>query len=421
MEKFEKIRGTEDICGEYALEFEALRKKCFHFAKLYGYRYIETPIIENANLFVRSVGETSDIVKKEFYNFVDKGEREIVLRPEGTASVIRSVVENKSLNKLPTPIKYFYFGPMFRYERPQSGRLRQFHQFGVECINSNSYNDDAEAIMFAYNIIKSLGIQDKVVLSINNIGNFESRKKWMNTLSKYFEKHKDQLTEDSIKRIHVNPLRIIDDKVDSKKDFVKKAPKIDEFLSKQEIDYFNNIQKVLKENKIPFKYDASIVRGLDYYTNIVFEINTTDASLKGQPTLVGGGRYAKLVSELGGEECSCLGFAIGIERILVLLKTLNIKLHTQHSIDAIVVCVCEDVYPYALELMQKLRAHDISCVANFNNTKMKNQFKLADFYNARYALVIGKEEMANNTVQVKNQKTLKQEAIKLDKLVEVIK
>ena len=420
MEKIEKIRGTEDIFGKYAEEFWALKKQCFNFAKLYGYRYIETPIMENANLFVRSVGESSDIVKKEFYNFIDKGDREVVLRPEGTASVIRSIVENKALNKLPTPIKYFYFGPMFRYERPQSGRLRQFHQFGVECINSNSYIDDAEAIIFAYNLIKSLNIKD-VTLSINNIGNFKSREQWIKKLATYFEHHKDELTEDSVKRINTNPLRIIDDKVDSKKEVVKNAPKIDEFLTKEEIEYFNNVKRVLEENKIPYIYDSTIVRGLDYYTNIVFEINTSSPILKGQPTLVGGGRYAKLVSELGGEECSCLGFAVGIERVLVLLKGLGIELNQEPGIDCVVVCINESVYPFALELMQKLRANNISCVCNFNNTKIKNQFKLADFYNSRYALVIGEDEVKNKTIQVKNQKTLKQEAIEIEKLLEVIK
>ena len=420
MEKIEKIRGTEDIFGKYAEEFCALKKHCCNFAKLYGYRYIETPIIENANLFVRSVGQTSDIVKKEFYNFVDKGDREIVLRPEGTASVIRSIVENKALNKLPTPIKCFYFGPMFRYERPQSGRLRQFHQFGVECINSNSYMDDAEAIIFAYNLIKSLKIKD-VKLSINNIGSFKSREQWIKKLSKYFTEHKKELTEDSVKRINSNPLRIIDDKVDSKKEVVKNAPRIDEFLTTEEKAYFNNVKRVLEENKIPYEYDSTIVRGLDYYTNIVFEINTSNPTLKGQPTLVGGGRYAKLVSELGGEECSCLGFAIGIERILVLLKALDIELNKDKGIDCVLVCISEEVYPYALKLMEQLRDNDISCVCNFNNTKIKNQFKLADFYNARFALIIGEDEIKNKIITVKNQETRKEEKIRIEKLLEAIK
>ena len=187
------------------------------------------------------------------------------------------------------------------------------------------------------------------------------------------------------------------------------------------VAYFNNIKKVLEENNIPYEYDSTMVRGLDYYTNVVFEINTSNLALKGQPTIAGGGRYAKLVAELGGEECSCLGFAIGIERILVLLKALNIQLDKTNGIDAVIVCINENVYPYVLELMQNLRSHNISCVCNFNNTKIKNQFKLADFYNAKYAIVIGDDEMKNKTVQLKNQKTLKQETIKIEKLLEEIK
>ena len=261
-DKSTRLRGTIDIYGKYAEQFTYIIDSCTKLAKLYGYQYFETPVIESKSLFVSSVGESSDIVKKEFYEFTDKGERSVVLRPEGTASVIRAVVENKIINQQIHPIRVYYVEPMFRYERPQSGRLREFHQFGIECIGTGSYMDDVESLIFAYQIINSLGIKH-VTLSINNIGNFTSRSKWITALTKYFKKFEKDLTPDSINRINSNPLRILDDKIDGKKDFVKNAPKIDEFLTQQEVEYFNNILVELKKQKIPFVIDPTMVRGLD--------------------------------------------------------------------------------------------------------------------------------------------------------------
>ena len=416
----QRLRGTIDIYYEYAQQFVAVVDNCTKLAKLHGYKYIETPVIEPKSLFVSSVGESSDIVKKEFYDFADKGGREIVLRPEGTASVIRAVVENKMLNQYSHPLRVYYCEPMFRYERPQSGRLREFHQFGVECIDTNSYMDDVETLIFAYKIINSLGIKN-VTLSINNIGNFSSRSKWIDALKKYFNKYKNQLTEDSINRIESNPLRILDDKIDGKKDFVKAAPKVDNFLTKQEIEYFDNIIKELKRQNIPLVIDPTMVRGLDYYTNFVFEINSTEPKLAAQSTLLGGGRYNNLLAKLGAKDEGCIGFACGIERIIEQLELENISLKTNDNIKIVVAPLDAKCNSAALDILNKLRDNNIGAICNFNAYKIRNHFNLADKTQCEQIIIIGEKEMANKKVLIKNQKTLKQTEVAINKIIEFLK
>ena len=416
----QRLRGTIDIYHEYAKQFVVVVDNCTKLAKLHGYQYIETPVIEPKSLFVSSVGESSDIVKKEFYDFADKGGREIVLRPEGTASVIRAVVENKMLNQYSHPFRVYYCEPMFRYERPQSGRLREFHQFGVECIDTNSYMDDVETLIFAYKIINSLGIKN-VTLSINNIGNFSSRSKWIDALKKYFNKYKNQLTEDSINRIESNPLRILDDKIDGKKDFVKAAPKVDNFLTKQEIEYFDNIIKELKRQNIPFVIDPTMVRGLDYYTNFVFEINSNEKGLAGQPTLLGGGRYNNLVGRFASEDVGCIGFACGIERILVQLELEGISLPEVNKVQVVIANLDESCNGTVINIMNDLRKNDISVVCNFNTYKIRNHFNVADRLNCEQVIILGKKELENKKVLIKNQKTLKQEEVKISEIINFLK
>ena len=416
----QRLRGTIDIYHEYAKQFVAVVDNCTKLAKLYGYKYIETPAIEPKSLFVSSVGESSDIVKKEFYDFADKGGREIVLRPEGTASVIRAVVENKMLNQYSHPLRVYYCEPMFRYERPQSGRLREFHQFGVECIDTNSYMDDVETLIFAYKMINSLGIKN-VTLSINNIGNFSSRSKWIDALKKYFNKYKNQLTEDSINRIESNPLRILDDKIDGKKDFVKAAPKVDNFLTKQEIEYFDNIIKELKRQNIPLVIDPTMVRGLDYYTNFVFEINSNEKGLAGQPTLLGGGRYNNLVGRFASEDVGCIGFACGIERILVQLELEGISLPEVNKVQVVIANLDESCNGTVINIMNDLRKNDISVVCNFNTYKIRNHFNVADRLNCEQVIILGKKELENKKVLIKNQKTLKQEEVKISEIINFLK
>ncbi|MDR0674683.1 MAG: histidine--tRNA ligase [Mycoplasmataceae bacterium] len=418
--KYSKPRGTEDWLPEVSENYRTLTNLLFLISSLSGYHEIATPIFENSELFIRSVGETSDIVKKEFYAFKDKGGRDMVLRPEGTAGIIRAVVEEKLLNKLVSPIKLSYTGPMFRYERPQNGRLRQFHQFGVECINTNSVLDDIDLLLMAESILRTVGVK-KFEISINNIGNFEARNKWINELREYFSHYKKQLSELSQSRIETNPLRILDDKEDNKKDFVKNAPKIDKFLSSKEKEDFNLICNALKIAKVPFKIDSNLVRGLDYYTNFIFEINSTDERLSGQPTIIGGGRYANLVKELGGEECACVGFALGIERLALILEYENIKLPIQKPIDVVIANLNEKNEITPVLILAYLRSSGISAVCKFDAYKLTKSFNYAEALNARFVIILGEKELTENKLVIKNQKTLKQETIDFDKIVDFIK
>lgn len=422
MVKFPKIRGMED---RYDLEAKNLLflKSFFGFlAENSGYKPFITPIMENADLFIRSVGDTSDIVTKEFYDFKDKGDRHIVLRPEGTAGVIRGLIEDKIIYSKQLPVKVYYSGEMFRYERPQSGRLRQFNQFGVECVGTNSVYDDADMLVLADSCIRQTGVKDYKIY-INNIGNYESRSKWINELKSYFKKYKNELTEDSVNRIETNPLRILDDKVDGKKEFVKKAPKIDTFLTKQEKEDFNKIVTVLKEMKIEFTIDDTLVRGLDYYTNFVFEIVSTRKELTGQPTLAGGGRYSYLVKELGGSDLSCSGFAIGLERLLIQINAENVKINSEQSVDVCLACIYND--PQAIKIAfiisNILKSSNISCICNFDSTKLEKHFKYAKDNNAKFVIILGEKEFKSNSFIIKDQKTLKQETVNLKDLIEYMK
>ncbi len=422
MSKFTKIRGTEDRFDLDARNLNFLIGLFSRLSELSGYNPMITPIIENSDLFIRSVGNSSDIVTKEFYDFKDKGDRHVVLRPEGTAGIIRALVENKIIYSKQLPIKTYYYGPMFRYERPQSGRLRQFNQFGIECVGTNSVYDDADILSLAVLFLNLLQLKNYTI-SINNIGNYESRNKWIEQLKIYFKKYEKDLTEDSIKRINTNPLRILDDKVDGKKDFVKNAPKIDAFLTQKEKDDFNIIVESLKKMNINFTIDQTLVRGLDYYTNFVFEINSTAPELAGQPTLVGGGRYSYLVKELGGSDLSCCGFAIGLERILIQLACEN-KQHVEPaSIDVCLACLSNDqrAKSIAFIIANTIKLKGMSCICNYDSSKLEKHFKYAKDNNAKFVIILGDKEIQNDTVIIKDQRSLTQQEIKVNKLFDYLK
>lgn len=417
-----KPRGTEDLFFNLDPSFDIVTSIAKMVAQLNGFYEVKTPIFEHEELFIRSIGAASDIVNKEFYQFKDKSDRNLVLRPEQTASIIRAVVENKLLNKTVSPIKLFYCGPMFRYERPQSGRLRQFHQFGVECINSTSYCDDVEMLVFAKSIIDAFELK-KYIININNICGFETRKKWIDALKRYFAPFKNLLTEDSQKRLDINPLRILDDKIDGQKDFVLKAPKISSFASKDELDYFSNITKLLDVMKIDYKINETLVRGLDYYCNFVFEISSTSDVLKGQPTLIGGGRYNNLMKELGGEDASCVGFAMGIERIIIALENDNLLDNAKQKYidcDVTIANLSKESELIALILSRLLRLAGISCSSSYNTYKLDKHFKFAASCHAKFVLILGPKELKAEKIIVKNQKTLKQQEVAMPDLIKYI-
>ncbi|MCQ3915727.1 MAG: histidine--tRNA ligase [Mycoplasmoidaceae bacterium] len=415
-----KPRGTQDYIYELEPGFDIVCQTCRTIAKLNGFYQIKTPTFEYKELFIRTVGDTTDIVNKEFYEFKDKGDRDMVLRPELTASVCRAIVENKLLQRMAHPIKFFYIEPMYRYERPQSGRLRLFHQFGVECVASNSYHDDVDMILLATSILNAFNLTDYVI-KINNICSSATRAKWIEALKIYFKDFKDQLTEDSQARLDRNPLRILDDKIDGKKDFVKVAPKITQFATNEEIEYFKKITDALTELQIPYAIDDTLVRGLDYYCNFIFEIESTSELLKGQPTLIGGGRYNTMIKELGGDDANCVGFALGIERLLVALtgnSVLKKAIDDYKHIDVVVANLSEDTNLISTMICKMLRIAGFSCTTNRNTTKLEKHFKYAESQGAKYVIIVGPKDVKKQSVLIKNQLTMKQEEVKIAKLVD---
>lgn len=414
-----KPRGTSDYFYQLDPSLDLLINFAKNLSRLNGYYEIVTPIFEHKELFVRSVGSTSDIVEKEMYEFVDKNNRPLVLRPEMTASVCRCITENNLLMKMALPIKTFYIGPMFRYERPQSGRSRQFYQFGVECIGSNSYFDIVEIVIFAISFLQIFHY-DEYVLKINNICGCETRKKWITALKKYFSKHKEKLSIDSQKRLDKNPLRILDDKIDREKDFVKKAPKIVDFATKNEIDYFKKITNIFDQQKIKYVIDDTLVRGLDYYCNFVFEIESTSSLLKGQPTLIGGGQYNTLLKELGSEETNCIGFAIGLDRLIVALNNNEIFKKQKEmylNVDVVIAPLESKFDLYALSISNCLKQNAISSLTKFGTNKLEKHFKYAQKQKAKFVIIFGEKEIKENVVLIKDQKTRQQEKIELKNIV----
>ncbi|MGL4950757.1 MAG: histidine--tRNA ligase [Mycoplasma sp.] len=420
MASYTKPRGTVDLIGTDASNFNYLESILKFVAEQYNFKEIKTPIFESKELFTKSVGETSDIVNKEFYDFLDKGGRAIALRPEGTAGTIRALVENKALSKQPTPVKVFYIGPMFRYERPQSGRQRQFHQFGVEVVGKLSIIDEVECLCLAHSIINACKISN-YELEINNIGSLEARAKWIKSLQVYFEKYKDQLSEDSQRRLATNPLRILDDKVDGKKDFVITSPKLEEFLSPDEKQYFENIKKYLDGMGISYKVNLNLVRGLDYYCGLVFEFVSKSDKLSGQSTILGGGRYDNLVKDTGGDNVPGFGFAIGIERFLIAMSDEHQELFKQELLDVVIAPLTDKAVDMSLLINMVLRNAGFKVAMHNDTIKLDKHFKFADANPSRFLLILGEKELTAKSILVKDQINKTEKVIEISKLEEYLK
>ena len=410
----QKPRGTLDWYGEQLDKFNRVGEILRSLANFYRFNEIVTPTFENLELFNKSVGETSDIVSKELYNFQDKGGRNIALRPEGTAGVVRSYVEEKMYANKIGPTKLFYLINLFRYERPQGGRLREFHQFGVEYLNVDNPLNDVECIFFATNILNAFGLQNSVKLKINNLGSLEQRKLWIEELKKYFEPYKNQLTEDSIKRLDKNPLRILDDKVDGEKDFVKNAPKLSNFLSEEDKEYFEFITQSLEALKVDFEIDESLVRGLDYYTGIVFEFVSTDENLVGKSTIIGGGRYANLIKQTGGPDYQGLGFAIGIERLIIALESIGYDFEIDNSVDVFIGCKDEAISLIGLGLAGLLRNTGLTTDIEYGVFKKDKNAKLAIRNQAKFYIWIDEESVEKNQISIEDMSTNTKEYVKFD-------
>jgi len=399
------LRGTRDILPEeigYWQRVEATAREILNRA---AYREIRTPIFEETALFERGIGEATDIVGKEMYTFSDRKERSITLRPEGTAGVVRSFIENK-LHGQGGVQRLWYTGPMFRYERPQAGRQRQFHQIGVEAIGTADPRADVEVIAIATDILQALGLKN-LHLALNSVGNSEDRQRYREALVDYLTPYKEELDPDSRDRLTRNPLRILDSKDQRTQEIALSAPKIYEYLGPDSQKHFEQVQTLLTDLGISYELNHRLVRGLDYYTHTAFEIISDD--LGAQATVCGGGRYDGLVQELGGPETPAVGWAIGLERLIILLQQLDATQTT--AIDFYVVSRGTAAEHQALKIAQKLRQSGFSVELDLSGSAFGKQFKRADRSGAVVCLILGDEEAANGTVQVKWLKTGQQEAI----------
>lgn len=413
---YQRPKGTNDILPGESEKWQTIEQTARKLFDQYQFHEIRTPIFEHIEVISRSVGDTTDIVTKEMYDFHDKGDRHITLRPEGTAPIVRSFVENKLFGpEHQKPYKVYYMGPMFRYERPQKGRLRQFHQIGVEVFGSDNPATDVETMAMALQFFRELGIKD-LRLVINSLGDQETRTAYRQALIDYLTPFKEQLSADSNRRLLENPLRVLDSKDEKDKAVVAGAPSILDYLSETAQKHFEAVTKMLDALNIAYEIDSNMVRGLDYYTHTIFEIMSDDPKMGAQSTICAGGRYNQLVAELGGPETAGFGFAMGFERLLMILEAQGITLAAQKPLNAYVVSLGEATNIEALQIVQSIRQAGFSAERDVMNRKAKAQFKTADKLNAQLVLTIGETELANGVVNVKNLATRVEKAYPLTQI-----
>ncbi|MCG1814310.1 histidine--tRNA ligase [Staphylococcus epidermidis] len=414
-------RGTQDILPQDSAKWRYIENRLHTLMELYNYKEIRTPIFESTELFARGVGDSTDVVQKEMYTFKDKGDRSLTLRPEGTAAVVRSYIEHKMQGEPNQPIKLYYNGPMFRYERKQKGRYRQFNQFGVEAIGAENPSIDAEILAMVMHIYESFGLKH-LKLVINSIGDSESRKEYNEALVKHFEPVIDTFCSDCQSRLHTNPMRILDCKIDRDKEAVKNAPHITDYLNNDSKSYYEQVKLHLDNLNISYVEDPNLVRGLDYYTHTAFELMIDNPEYDGAiTTLCGGGRYNGLLQLLDGPDETGIGFALSIERLLMALDEEGISLDVSEDFDLFVVTMGEDADRYAVKLINDLRRNGIKVDKDYLNRKIKGQMKQADRLNAKYTVVIGDQELENNEIGVKNMISGESENVQLDELVNYFK
>ena len=411
-------RGTKDIIPKDAYKWNYVENKFREICSLFGYEEMRTPIFEHTELFKRSVGDTTDIVQKEMYSFTDKGERDITLKPEGTAGVVRAFIENK-LYADTQPTKLFYITPCFRYERPQAGRQRQFHQFGIEALGSDKPSLDAEVIALAVQFFNEVGLKDLAV-SINSVGCPTCRAEYNAKLKEYLDAKSDVLCETCLDRKDKNPMRVIDCKNPNCKENLNDIPFMVDHICDDCKDHFEKLQSYLKEMDINFVVDRSIVRGLDYYKKTAFEIISND--IGSQSTVCGGGRYDGLVEQLGGPKgVSGIGFGLGVERLLLTMENNNIEIKNPYATDIFRVTIGDEAKTKSFKLLKDLRTNHISAENDHLDRSVKAQFKYSDKINAKFTIVIGDDELANDTATLKNMSTSEQTTIKLSEIVKELK
>ncbi|WP_062198833.1 histidine--tRNA ligase [Massilibacterium senegalense] len=413
-------RGTQDILPEQSKQWQYIEQFSRNMCGAYQYHEIRTPIFEHTELFSRGVGDTTDIVQKEMYTFEDRGGRSLTLRPEGTAAVVRAFVEKKLYGLPDQPTKLYYTGPMFRYERQQKGRYRQFVQFGVEALGSQDPAIDAEVISLAMNTFKGLGLQE-LVLKINSLGDTESRLAHRQALINHFQPHIHEFCEDCKGRLEKNPLRILDCKVDHKHPLMQTAPSILDYLNEESKRYFEKVLGYLDVLGIEYEVDSTLVRGLDYYNHTAFEIMSKARGFGSITTLCGGGRYNGLVEDLGGPETPGIGYAFSIERILLALEAEKQTLPVMQKMDAYIIALGEEATEKAVKILQTMRLAGISCDKDYQQKKMKAQFKQADRLQATFVIVIGEEELQKEKAVVKKLATGEQTEVAFADLLSYMK
>ncbi len=399
-----KPKGSYDIYGHEMKVWQYVERVVDEVMERYNYGKIRTPIFESTELFHRGVGDTTDIVNKETYDFIDRGNRQMTLRPEGTAGVVRSFIENKMYGDPNQPVKLYYNGTMYRYERPQSGRDRELTQFGVEVLGCDDSAIDAEVISVAVQIFKLLGLKG-VKVKINSLGDTESRNNYREALIKYFEPFINDLCEDCQERLKKNPLRILDCKVDAESEIIKNAPIMLDYLNEESKNRFMDVQNYLDVLDIDYEVDPKIVRGLDYYSHTVFEIEATVKDFGANNVLAGGGRYDTLVENLDGPKTPGIGFACGIGRLVRALEKEEVRLPINETIDVFVLYVNKTEKEYALALTQDLRLNGFRVETDYMNRSLKSQFKQADRLNAKYLIILNDEDLVAGEMQVKDNLT----------------
>ena len=407
---YQTPRGTYDILPDEIYKWHDVEDKIRNIAEKYCYEEIRTPYFESTGVFARE-NDSSDMVNKEMYSFMS-GDESYTLRPEGTAGVIRSFDQHKFYGSMELPAKFYYVGPMFRHERPQKGRQRQFTQFGVENIGVKSPEIDAETIALGVSIIKSLGIQSYKVL-INTLGDDASRSAYREALKAHFKDHLDELCGDCHRRYEQNPLRILDCKVDHDNPIVQSAPQLSDYLNEESKEYFQRVLNALDALGIPYEIDNRLVRGLDYYTHTVFEVVSTRKDSGAQATVFAGGRYDHLVEYFGGPELSGMGFAIGLERLLMLATEEGYEFTLPKELDAYVISL-GNVGSTPLVIANKLRDKGYKCEVNMNARSLKAQFKSADRNKAKYIIILGEDELKEGVVNLKNTATREQVTVSID-------
>ncbi len=407
---FECVKGTKDILPEEVRYWQILEEKIRIICEIYNYKEIRIPTFERTELFNKSTGEDTEIVQKQMYTFTDKGGRSLTLKPEGTPSVVRAVIQY-SLHKKSMQNKFYYIERMFRQERPQKGRYREFTQFGAENIGSSSFYVDAEVISLGFSLLNNIGIEDLYV-RVNSLGCQDDRKIYIERLKEYLKEKREELCDDCKERIDKNPLRVLDCKIDNER--IRDVPDIKEFLCNECLTHFNNLKNTLEELKIKFEIDRQLVRGLDYYTRTVFEF--TSKSLGSQDAIGGGGRYDNLFKNMGGPDIPACGFAMGLERIIMLMK----KNDEDKGVEVYICSIGDDAERRGFLLLEELRKDGIKAEKDFLKRSLKSQMREAEKIKSRFVIILGEDEIKKGVVILKNMKTGSQEEVKFLK-EEIIK